>query len=273
LRYTVPLWGVEIITSLLMRLDALVLTALTNPATVGIYGAVTQISNTLRQIRAAFDPIVIAILSRAGAEKNRERLVAGFSYSTVLVVTTQVPVYVFILLFGGWVLGLLGADFGAGESALLVLCGFWVFCSAMGLQGFILRGYGRSGLSLVGSILTLVVQGALLWILIPHFGLVGAALAVGLAYTLLSLLNAYLAYHATGRVWPYNRSVAVAIGWVAVAIAVLGLTYLGAGALLAETPRRIASFIAFSLSYALVLRRLHRAGILLGRSELSRAAR
>jgi len=256
--YSLQLWLTEIASSFAQRMDVLALGAMASPEAVGIYGGVTPIANTLRQIRQAFDPLVIAITSEVGVRRDVQRLRAGFSYATSLVVVTQLPIYAFILCFAGWLMSLYGPGFEAGVASVVVLSGFWIINGVIGLNGHILTGLGRSDLSFLNMLLLIAIEAVSLWLLIPPYGITGAAIAVGLAYTLQNLVVAVEARWLSGA-WPYDHRVLE----VLMVTSLVSLFALTVWWLAQPSPAAsLWSFGAFLLAFAAGTDRLYRSGVL-----------
>lgn len=258
MRYALPMWGTELLTSLLLRMDVLVLGALTDAGTVGVYGAVLQVGNVLRSVRRAFDPIVLAIVSRIGSRHDRRRLTAGISHATVLSVATQLPIYAFLLAFTPWIMPLLGEGFAAATPAVLILTGFFLVSGVIGLKGHIVSGYGRSDLALANVAATIAVQALGLWLLVPRLHLEGAAIAVGGGCVFQNLLQVLEARAITGG-WSYDRSVTRILGLGLLASGAMALAWLGL-APLGDAGQRIGAFAAFLIAAGLGLHRLLRSG-------------
>ncbi len=242
-RYTRAAFASELLNTLYQRLDVLLMAALTDARTLGIWAAVMQLGNVVRTIRRSFDPIVMATFARIGALPDRQRLVQSFSHATRLIVTTQTPVLLFLMAFAAPLLALFGAGFDAGARAVLVLCVCWLLNGLLGLNGLVLAGFGRSDWILLDVAAANLVLAALLAEWVPRFGLVGAALAVGASYTLQCGLQAWQAYGVAGT-WAYDGQVYRAFALSLLAIATLGtaertLSHLG-------TPA--AAVVAFSIS-------------------------
>ncbi len=262
-RYGIPMWLTELLNSALQRLDVYALAAVADEATMGIYGVVVQIGNVIRMIRRSFDPIVLAIVSGVSGQKTRAaltRLAAGFSHATVLVIVTQMPIFAFLVAFTPWILMAYPEGYEVGQTAILILCGFWAFNGALGLAGLVVAGYGRSGLSLISTIFAFVVLSGLLRLFVAPWGMEGAALAVGLAYTLQYIFMVLQMRWVTGR-WNYRIEVlwatlAAAGGSAAMAIAWV----LTAG--LPPLPNRIIAFLAFGAVYGVAVLRMRRVGLL-----------
>jgi hypothetical protein len=58
----------------------------------------------MRTIRRAFDPNLIAVTARISKAHDSQRLAQALSYATQLVSLSQLPVFVFLLLFAGLLL-------------------------------------------------------------------------------------------------------------------------------------------------------------------------
>ena len=255
-RYSVPMWGNEVANSFLQRIDTLILAALTNERTVGIWGVVMRIGNALRTIRRAFDPIVLSIVSQIGARKDLKRLEAGVSYATSLVMITQMPVYAFIVAFAPVILALMGHNFDEAVIPIIVLSAFWSVNGVIGLQGVVVVGYGRSDLAVVNSLVALAVQAGLLWVLIPGHGLVGAAWAVGIGTLVQNALAVVQSRLVTGG-WTYDSR----LSWLLV-VMVLGAAVMAAvWWVVAPTHllwARVLAFVGFLAVEGLSLLWLHR---------------
>ena len=245
-RYALPMGLMETLNSALLRLDVLVLAALTDPGTVGVWGVVVQLGNAVRSVRAAFDPLVLAIVSQINVRPDATRLRAAFSRATGLVLATQAPIYAFLIAFVPWLLPLLGEGYAAATTPVLVLCAFWVIHGAFGLHGLIVLGYGRSGLAAANVAVTLVAEGLLLLLLVPPFGLVGAAAAVGLAFTAQNALWTWQARRLTGD-WPYDARLRPLLAALAAAAGAMALAWLVAWPA-GETVARVGAFGAFLLT-------------------------
>lgn len=242
-KYVLPMWGAEVTNSWLTRMDQVVIFALTDAATAGVYGVVMMVGNAIRTIRRAFDPIVIAIFSGVEASGDRGRLRHNFSHATTLVIGSQMPVFAFILLFTPWIIPLIGDSYGAAVDPIAIICGFWMLNGALGLNGLILNGFGRSDLAFLNVWITLVVEAALLYLLIPPYGLEGAAAAVGLSYTILNIIQAVQARSLTGG-WNYGMDVVWILSISALAFAAMTATWFNLASL-GDAPMRIGAFAAF----------------------------
>jgi O-antigen/teichoic acid export membrane protein len=263
-RYSGPMWLSELGNSLLQRVDTYAIAFLTNDlALVGIYAVVTRFANAIRQIRRSFDPIVLAIASEISAQHDPERLAASYSRATFLVGVTQVPFFAAIWIYADLLMPWFGPGFAAGAQPLVVLCGFWIVQGAVSLAGIVVSAYGHSRYTAQNVIVAIVVLGVACLVLIPRFGLVGAACAVGLGYTAQAGFQLVQMRVITGS-WNYRPIVLEPFRLAVLSAAAATAAWLGARALALPDgwPARSLEFGAFAIVYGLGVHRLWKRGLL-----------
>jgi O-antigen/teichoic acid export membrane protein len=244
-RYALPQWGAELLNTALQRVDVLAVSYWGSPAAVGVYGVVVRVGNAVRSVRRSYDPIVTTLMSDIAASGDKVRLREGFSRATVLVMLTQVPIFAVLALFANELMPLFGAGFEEAIVPVIVICAFWILNGAIGMNGFIVAGYGRSDLLLLDLSLMAVFQGVALALLVPPYGAVGASVAVGSAHVFANLLQAFQGNKLSG-INPYNRDVTRAAlaslgGLVAAGVVIWLLRPLG------SWPRRLIGTAVFGL--------------------------
>lgn len=247
LKYSLPAWGTELISSLSQRLDVFAVSYWCTPAATGVYGVVVRVGNAVRSVRRSYDPIVITIMSDIAASGDRVRLRAAFSRATALVMLTQTPIFAGLALFADELAPLFGAGFEQAVLPILVICGFWLLNGAFGLNGLVVSGFGRSDLILIDLAISTFVLAVLLVALVPSYGPLGASIGLGLTYLITNLIQVVQAHRLSG-VNPYDRSVTRAAIASTSALAAGGLAlYLTLGM------PRFASQLISAACFALVL--------------------
>jgi O-antigen/teichoic acid export membrane protein len=206
-RYSGPMWLSELANSLLQRVDTYAVGLFTSDlASVGVYAVVTRFGNAIRQIRRSFDTIVLAITSEISTHHDPERLAVSYSHATLLVGITQVPVFAAIWTFADLLMPLFGPEFTKATEPLLILCAFWIVNGAISLAGIVVSAYGHSRLTLQNVLVAVVVLVAACFLLIPRSGLVGAAYAVGIGYSVQGAFQVVQMRMVTGY-WNYRSEV------------------------------------------------------------------
>jgi O-antigen/teichoic acid export membrane protein len=155
--------------------DVLVVGALLSAREAGIYAAVSRFATTgtlaLQAMRLAIAPRLSALLSTG---RLRE---AGDVYraSTVWVITTSWPLYLALATFGPVLLRVLGPEFASGGAALAIISlGMLVNVGTGSVQTVLLMA-GRSSWLMANKAAALSVNLALNFLLVPIYGIAGAA--------------------------------------------------------------------------------------------------
>ncbi len=175
LRQAAPLIIAGIATIALMRVDQVIAGIILGDRAVGIYAAATRLTETLALCAAAIAssllPAVIE-LRRNNAERYRFELERIFAWMLALSIAVALPVS----LASPWIIGILyGARFEGAETVLAIhvwSCAFTFVGSVIASR---LLADGLNGYALMRTVAALVMNLALNLLLIPRFGLAGAA--------------------------------------------------------------------------------------------------
>jgi len=172
-----PLLLVSSMIMLNQRIDILMLGAIAGSEVTGIYTAAHRgaelVSFILKSVSPVLAPLVAALY--AAGETERLQRIATKSARVMLLLT--LPVGVVMILFGRWFLLLFGPEFAAGGTALTILTAGHLFSTAIGLVGMILimSGHDRDAAATFAAcgVLNIILNA----LLIPRWGLNGAAVA------------------------------------------------------------------------------------------------
>jgi len=229
------------------RLELFMLGYFSTFANVGIFAVAVQLS-TLGSI--FIEAVVLAsqpLISNAYAEGGVERIHPLFQTVTRWCVMATLPVVASIAIFAEPLLSVFGPEFVSGRTELIILCFGPLVIASSGISAAILSMSGHANLNAVSSAIGLVCSIALNFLLIPRWGLLGAAIAATGTVSLVRLVELSQVYWLF-RIVPYNRdflkvliagSVASAVGYgvslfpplgsqllgLVVGVAALGTTY------------------------------------------------
>ncbi len=155
--------------------DVVLVAVLLGPAEAGIYAAasrfVTSGTLAMQAIRLAIGPVLAGSFGR-GDLAEAERV---HRFSTVGAILSTWPVYLTVALFAPGVLSLLGPGFGAAAPALSVLAVAMLAVVATGNANTVLNMAGRSSWAARNTGRAAALMLALDLVLVPRFGIVGAA--------------------------------------------------------------------------------------------------
>jgi O-antigen/teichoic acid export membrane protein len=172
-----PMLLTNIAASMNGRVGALMLGAMTGPDAVGIYNTayngVQLIIFGLMAANVAIEPVV----ARLYALEDMTRLQTLMTRSAHAISLYTVPATIGFVLFGRIYLGLFGPEFVVGYSTLVILSMGQAFSALMGSPGLLLTMSGYERETLRAMFLSLCVTVLLNWLLIPPWGLNGAAVA------------------------------------------------------------------------------------------------
>jgi O-antigen/teichoic acid export membrane protein len=187
---------------------------------VGVFGVARRLStllgSLLTSINVLFNPMV-ADLHHRGDHEELERL---FKTATRWLFTMAFPFCLIEFAFPRDLLYLFGRDFGGGASALAILALGQLVNLGTGTVTGLLAMAGRARLSVLNSLLFLGLSLVLDLLLIPRWGVLGAAIANASALAAVNLLRLVQVRHGLG-ISPYDRRFLrpLAAGLAALAVA------------------------------------------------------
>lgn len=176
-----PLVLVEGLFLLLTNTDIVLLGYFVTPDEIGIYFAATRIANLMAFIQFSIAALAVPKFAELHGAGKHEELQAFVHGSTQWVFWPTLAAGVVLLLGGEFALGLFGKNFEAGYPLLWLLMLGFVARAATGSTEYLLNMTGNQnavawtyGVAAVGNL-------ALNFLLVPSFGLVGAAAATAIS--------------------------------------------------------------------------------------------
>jgi O-antigen/teichoic acid export membrane protein len=178
----------DLLSALYMRVDLYLVGILLGPGPTGIYGMARQVTTPIRQVRQSFDGLLIPAVAKTigvrGAGGSREALATA----TRLILVIQLPILIALFAIGPRLMALLGHGFAAGYWPLVILAAAELLQSALGI-GDLVFVYLRPRVGLYLTLISIVVGVGAALLLIPRFGITGAAFALLAAYALRTILR------------------------------------------------------------------------------------
>jgi O-antigen/teichoic acid export membrane protein len=166
---------------LLFETDVMALGILAGPYEVGVYQVARRLAELTVFCSSAVSAVSLPRLARAHAERDSARLQSMTDIMNLMAVTSTLVVAAALILLGPWGLWIFGPEFDAGYPALVVL--------ALGRVLTVMTGPGSDLLLMTGHHRLLgrvnlwfgLANVALNVVLVPTFGVLGAAIATALA--------------------------------------------------------------------------------------------
>jgi O-antigen/teichoic acid export membrane protein len=186
--------------------DTMMLGYFSSSAEVGIYNAALPTAHLINSIPGAFAAIFFPVISELYARNKIDDLRKTYSVVTKWMLSLIFPAFLLVVLFPEQIITILfGAEYIAGAIALSILVFGFMIYGAIGPAGAILRSYGRTKTVMVTNYIGAVINFGLNLLLIPIYGVNGAAIATGFSLALLYILNFVFAYRVA-KIQPFKLS-------------------------------------------------------------------
>jgi O-antigen/teichoic acid export membrane protein len=203
LRYGAPRAPAALLSQLLFWTDLFVLARFADSSEVGVYAAAVRAAQVillfLISVNYVFSPFVADLHARG----ERPRLDALFKSLTRWMLAATLPIFIVLAVVPGTALRLFGEGFGAGRTALLILLAGQLVNVATGSVGFILIMVGRTGWDLVINAAAVVGSATAAALLVPRYGIEGAAVAGAVTLAVSNLCRLVLVWRFL-RIQPFT---------------------------------------------------------------------
>ena len=188
LRWLLPNTATDLLSGLYARLDLYLVGILLGERASGIYSMAQQIRTPVRQVRQSFDGLLIPMVAKTLEAKGAVVTGRALTNAARFILAIQLPLLLAVIAVGGPLLETVGPGFGIGYTALVLLTCAETIQGTLGL-GDLLFVYlmPRAGLWITLASFVTGIGGALL--LIPLWGIGGAAAAMLFAFSLQALLR------------------------------------------------------------------------------------
>ena len=188
LRFSIPLMFVSAIGIIMHWVDIVMLGILSNATDVGMYHPIDRTAGLVRMILFAFAGIFAPIFSEHYFKKNMLGMKESYQSSSKYILTFSLPVFIFLFVFANPMLLLFGSEFQNAVALKILLTGIFIQ-TIFGLGSSTLSMSGNTKFNLFNVSIALILNISLNYILIPQYGIVGAALATAIALFILSILR------------------------------------------------------------------------------------
>lgn len=188
-RYALPRVVSSSLEQLLVWLAVLLVGILAGPGPAGIYGAAARFIAAGMVVDTALRVVVSPLFSRLLHGEETDELEDLYRTAAIWLVLFSAPIYLLLAIFSSVVLSLLGDGFGQGAAVLSLMCSGALVTFLAGNIHSVLLMSGRSGLAALNKAVSVATNVVLIILLVPQWGLVGAAVA----WTFACALDAALA--------------------------------------------------------------------------------
>lgn len=176
-------------TLLMRRVDILMAGVFLESARVGIYRLAATVSVFAGFFMQASNHVFSAFISELFDAGRRELLEETYSALTKWVLALTLPILVSFWVFPEPIVGFFGREYVDGAEVLQILS-VGAFCNvAVGATGYMLVMGEYERLQLANNCFVAVLNIVLNWLMIPRFGIVGAAVATAISTATIAALR------------------------------------------------------------------------------------
>jgi O-antigen/teichoic acid export membrane protein len=237
-RFTAPRGLAALAQITIQRIDIVLVAIIRGPAAAAIYTAATRFLVAGQFANVAFNQASQPRFAELFAVGNRREARILYQATTGWLMLLTWPLYLLAVIYGPEILAVFGRSYRAGDMVMVILGCTMLLTTACGQVDMVLITTGRSSWSLVNGLLAVGVNVSLDLVLIPRYGITGAAIGWAIAIMVTNLMPmAQLA--SSIHLQPFGRGTLLAAGLSAFAFGAVpfairtviggGLTGLAAG--------------------------------------------
>jgi O-antigen/teichoic acid export membrane protein len=180
------------------RASTLLLGALMPKSQVAIFDTLTRGTDLITFIVTAIGVPLGRVALQFYLQNNKERLQRALTRGTWTIVALAAPIALGLIVFGKWYLLLFGEEYLAGYNALIILACGEFFAIGSGIVGILMTMTGYEKITARTLVAALTLNLTLGVILIPHIGILGAAIAEASSTAFRNIVLAIFAWKKLG---------------------------------------------------------------------------
>jgi O-antigen/teichoic acid export membrane protein len=209
-RFTAPRAVAALAQITIQRLDIVLVAILRGPAEAAVYTAATRFLVAGQFANGAISMAAQPRFAELFAVGDRREVNSVYRATTAWLILLTWPLYLLAMIFGPEVLTVFGHSYRAGGTVMVILGGAMLLATACGQVDMVLIASGRSSWSLMNGLLAVGLNVGLDLILIPRYGIAGAAIGWAAAIAVTNVVP-LTQLAVVSRVHPFGRSTLAAV--------------------------------------------------------------
>lgn len=201
--FSLPMVFTTFLEGMVRQTDVLMLGLFVSAGKVGIYSIAVRTIYLAEAVFSAFRPIFNPFVAELHSHQNLARLSSLLKVITRWNVTVSFPIFLALIFFPAFFLRIFGVSFVEGAGCLAILALTHLFSSVSLLPDAIIYMSGRSDISFKNNGGMLMLNVLLNYLLIPKYGIMGAALATGISLLSVATLRVIEVYYLM-RIHPFD---------------------------------------------------------------------
>lgn len=227
LSFSTPMALSSLLGNLARQTDLIMIGLLLSKAEVGVYSVVVRVVVLAEITFTAFVPIFNPFVSELYEKGEIEALSSLLRTVIRWNVIISFPIFLALIFLPGPFLHLFKLNHPQASACLSLLAIARFLSSASSLPNSVIFMSGRSNITFLNNATVLTTNVVLNYLLIPKYGILGAALATGITLALISLVRVLEVYFVV-NVHPYDPMLVrpIAVGTSLILVTVFSLHYL-----------------------------------------------
>jgi O-antigen/teichoic acid export membrane protein len=189
LRFSLPQTIAGAFFHVILWVDTLLLARFQSAAEVGIYAIVTRLIGPATLVTTAVGNMFAPRIAAEDARGDRTALSIMLKRVTYWNTAVSIPFFATLVLIPEQLLALFGSTYRSGATALAILAVGQLLNTAAGPLGQVINMSGRPYVTMMNNALVAAIHVGACLVLIPRYGMVGAAAAAAGALTLVNVIK------------------------------------------------------------------------------------
>jgi len=187
-QFTTPRGIASLAKITLQRIDIVLVAIIMGPAAAAVYTAATRFLVVGQLGNMAISMAAQPRFTELFAIGDRRSANVVYQVTTAWLVLLTWPLYLLAVVYGPEVLSVFGHSYRAGAPVMVILALTMLLATACGQVDMVLITTGRSSWSLINGLLAVAVNVGLDLVLIPRYGITGAAIGWAVAIVVTNLM-------------------------------------------------------------------------------------
>ncbi len=226
-RFTGPRALANLAQITIQRIDIVLVAIMRGPVAAAIYTAATRFLVAGQFANSAISQAAQPRLAELFAVDDRRGATDMYRVTTAWLIVLTWPLYLLAVIYGPEILAIFGHSYRAGHPVMVILGLTMLLATACGQVDMVLITAGRSSWSLANGLLAVLLNVGLDLLLIPRYGITGAAIGWAAAIIVTNLIP-LTQLAAALRLHPFGRGTVTAAGLAVASFAVIPLAVRGA---------------------------------------------
>jgi O-antigen/teichoic acid export membrane protein len=206
LLFSLAFLGISILYTGTTWIDTLMLGYFMLPSDVGLYNAAQPFTSLLLMVLTAATFLYLPIVSQLYAKNQKDEMKRTYTALTKWIFMATLPIFLILVLFPEATLNILfGSRYIAAAPALQILSLGFFIQTILGTSSYILTAMGHVRFIMWSVLISFIADVALNIILIPIWGIVGAAIATASARALTFILLSARLY-SLSKIHPFTKN-------------------------------------------------------------------